>query len=110
MKPAYTNFAGLAEAWLADKVKPRLEPGTVERYEWALAALGKHFTGLNGGLAAACAEWSRTRRAEVSPRTFNAELSVLRSVLHYGTRHGKPKDNPAEDIEEQRVKIGRAHV
>lgn len=85
------NFTELASQWLYEK--GHLAESSRERYAKAIVEISRIISSLNGSLATELQQWQTKRRAELSSSSFATELYVLQSVLDYGLRHGKPKEN-----------------
>lgn len=96
-KPKANAFIKLANDWLA--WRGNIAESSRCRYEKAIAEIAKTVASLNGQLEDQLSQWQTKRRAELSSASFAVELYVLKAILDYGHRRGKPKENCWKDIE-----------
>jgi site-specific recombinase XerD len=97
-------IGGLAKRWL-DAAAVSLKPKTVGMYRNSIKMLAKHFGSMTvrSITLREIEQWAAKRSGEVSGRTFNVDLEVLRRILDYACRHGLMLDNPAKEIKRRQL-------
>jgi integrase len=96
------TFTELAADWLS--LRQNCTESSRKAYAYHAAELGRFFGDLaEPSLRDACRRWQTERRAALAPRSFNAELQVLRRILDHGIAEGALATNPAGRLSRQRV-------
>jgi site-specific recombinase XerD len=97
-------IGGIAKSWF-DSASVSIKPKTVGMYLNSIKMLAKHFGSLtvrNIGLRQV-EQWATQRSGEVSARSYNADLEVLRRILDYACKHGLILENPAKEISRRKL-------
>jgi site-specific recombinase XerD len=97
-------IGGVAKRWF-DSVSVSIKPKTVLMYLNSIKMLSQHFGSLTvRSLTLREVErWATKRSGEVSARTYNVDLDVLRRILDYACKHGLILENPATGISRRKL-------
>jgi hypothetical protein len=89
-------IGGVSKRWF-DSVSVSIKPKTVLMYLNSIKMLSRHFGSLTvrNVTLREVEQWATKRSGEVSARTYNVDLDVLRRILDYACKHGLILENPA---------------
>jgi site-specific recombinase XerD len=97
-------IGGVSKRWF-DSVSVSIKPKTVLMYLNSIKMLSRHFGSLTvrNVTLREVERWATGRSGEVSARTYNVDLDVLRRILDYACKHGLILENPATGISRRKL-------